>query len=76
MVSRRNAPNGRVFSASHLPGCLDFLRVVVEIGQAQRALEDSTVGMRVGAHAARAGGRQSFQFGDQAAVASNEFVGA
>ena len=47
--------------------------VVAEVGHFEVAQEKAAVGMRVGAHAARAFGRQVRQFGAQAAGAVEEF---
>ena len=58
MTSRRKTPSGRVFSASIVPGLLDRNSVFAEVGQAQRLLQPSAVGVRIGAHAACAGGSQ------------------
>ena len=47
---------------------VDVESVFAKIGQPQCLLQDAAIGVRIGAHAARAGRRQRFQFGDQGAV--------
>ena len=60
MMSRRNWPSGRVFSAVTCAGLVDLDGVVAEIGHAQRLAQQPAVGVRVGAHAPRALRRQRF----------------
>ena len=55
ITSRKNAPSGRVFSASVCDGFLDFIRIIAEIRQPQGLLQPASVGVRVGTHSPRAG---------------------
>jgi hypothetical protein len=49
--------------------------VVAEVGQAQVAQQQAAVGVRVGAHAALAFGRQRGQFRDEPPVLVEQFLG-
>ena len=69
MMSRRNLPSGRVFSATDGAGLRHLDGVVAEVRHAQRFAQQAAVGVRIGAHAAGAFGGQRFQLRQQRAVA-------
>ena len=71
ITSRRKTPSGRVFSACDLSGFFNFDRVLAEIRQAQGLLQEAAIGVRIGAHAPVAGGRQLVEARRQTCRASS-----
>src|SRR5215212_2694770 len=75
MMSRRKAPEGPCVFGLDLAGLVQGEPVVAKVGQAERFLDESAVGVGVGAHAAGARWGEFLQLGNQLAIRIEQLLG-
>ena len=71
----QEVPQGRDILGFDASGLIHLQGVIAEVRQTQRLLEDSAIGMRVGAHAAVPGGREFLEFRNQLAILVKQLLG-